>query len=429
VTNDLSAGAVESDAGRQGNHVTRLLLGDLSEPLRGNVLRVIAVSFVITVGIGMIFPLLPAFARRLHVSVAEVGVVVSVFGVARLLVDCAGGAVLSRVSERSIATAGAVVLAAGSLLTGVAGTFTVLVVARVLHGIGTAFFIAAGIVYVGREVPAAHRAAALGGLQMAQLVAVGVGPVVGSALSLVGGIRIPFFVAAATGAASGIYALRTFPKRVPERGGATRRVVLDRRLYWTTAVMLVAALVVLGMRQAVRFTLLPLYIDGNLRADPAWSGIILSVMSAAEIAGLAAMSRFADRMGRRWSLTLGLLVTGCLTFLFPLTHSIPHLLAVTLTMGWIGGVVAVVPTAIAADLGGKSAWMMSSNRMAADAGIVVGPALATSVASSHGFGPAFALNGYACLLTACLAFSIVETRRLMGDGQLLPAALDPSTPL
>ena len=226
---------------------------------------VVVVSFGISIGIGIIFPLLPGFGRDLGLSLAAIGVLVSAFGISRLVIDAAGGWIFRVVSERGAATTGAAIVAAGSFLTAIAGDFKGLLVARILHGIGVAMFVNAGAVYVGREAPYSHRARALGLHQGAMLLGTTLGPVIGGVLASIGGIRLPFVVAGLIGVVAVPWSLRHFPARV---GGDRRHNApqgkVDPALRWSLVVAFTSYLVVWGTRSSVRFTLVPLYVEESL---------------------------------------------------------------------------------------------------------------------------------------------------------------------
>ena len=155
-------------------------------------------SFGIALGIGIIFPLVPVFARDLGISITAVGSLVGAFGVARIAIGFFGGEVFSRASEGAVAAVGAATVAVGSLLTAYATDFTDLLVARVVHGLGRLLFVVAGLIYIGRAMPATHRGRMMGLHQGSMLLATSIGPVVGASLaelwrrapSLSGGRRV-----------------------------------------------------------------------------------------------------------------------------------------------------------------------------------------------------------------------------------------------
>ncbi len=78
-----------------GNTGIRTIVADRA------VLTVVAVGFLMTLGLGFVLPILPLFARSFGVGYTEAGVLVSAYGAARLVVDIAAGAAVDRWGERS----------------------------------------------------------------------------------------------------------------------------------------------------------------------------------------------------------------------------------------------------------------------------------------------------------------------------------------
>ncbi|HEX2300824.1 MAG TPA: MFS transporter, partial [Pseudonocardiaceae bacterium] len=62
----------------------------------------VAVSFVIAVGFGIVAPALPSFARSFNVSVTAASLVVSAFALMRLAFAPASGKLVSRLGERPV---------------------------------------------------------------------------------------------------------------------------------------------------------------------------------------------------------------------------------------------------------------------------------------------------------------------------------------
>lgn len=373
---------------------------------------VTATSFAVTLGVGIIFPLMPVFARDLGVSLTAMGTLVGAFGIARIGVDLVGGAIVTRFGERSIAVAGGLTVAAGSLLTAYADDFTDLLVARVVHGLGVALFVLASLVFVGRAAPPSHRGRLNGLLQAAMLLSTSVGPVIGAVLASLGGVRLPFLLAAVIGAASTVYAWRVFPSASSSATSPVARAGLTvrRGWRWTLGVAVFASFATWGMRSAVRFTLTPVLVTEGLGSDLLWSGVILAVMSVGDIAGLAVGGREMDRLGRRTVLVAGFALTAGSVALFPLAGAVPALLVVSALFGLVGGFCAVVPATMAADLAHGRASVVAGARLAGDVGVLVGPMASGAVLDGGGYGAGYGVVAALCALTALAGLTSRETR-------------------
>jgi MFS transporter, DHA1 family, multidrug resistance protein len=383
----------------------------------------VAASFGISLGIGVIFPLVPIFARDTGISLAAVGSLVGAFGIARIAIGVISAPLINRTSERAIAAAGAAVVALGSLMTAFADSFATLLAARIVHGLGVALFIAAALVYIGRGVPPTHRARALSTQQAAMLLSTSVGPVVGAVLASIGGIRLPFFFAAAVGAASVVYCARNFPSNAANAaspGAAPGRLPRDWR--WTMAVAYIASFATWGLRSAVRFTLTPLFVDEHLGWALIWSGVMLAAMSVGDIVGLAFGGRWMDRYGRRTVLATGLVGSAIAVACIPHLEQAAPLLAVSFGFGLLSGGCSVAPASIAADLAHGRAGPMTGVRLAGDTGVLIGPIAATTVVGASGFAASYATVAVASVVAAIAAATARETSRhhLTVDPNALP---------
>jgi len=401
----------------------RRLVPGLAPDATARLSGVVVVSFGISIGIGIIFPLLPGFALDLGLSLSELGILVSAFGLARLAVDAAGGWIFRWMSERAAATAGAVVVALGSFLTVLAGEFNGLLLARILHGIGVALFVSAGAVYIGRETPSTHRARALGLHQGGMVLGTTFGPVVAGLLDAVGGIRLPLIVAGLIGLAAIPYSLRQFPPRSLSGRDASGGVLrVAPALRWSLAVAFLCYLLVWGIRSSVRFTLAPLFVGESLLQSTLWVSVILVILSAGDVLGFLFGGQVLDRFGRRRVLVAGFLLSGAVLAWWSLVGDVGQLVPVAVAFGIVGGLVGTAPAAMLADIAGRRASTMTTMRLAGDAGIMIGPLVAVTAVDSVGYGPAFLWHGVVVGAAAVLAATARETRAQRGDGSFDPTA-------
>jgi MFS family permease len=126
------------------------------------VTAVVLVVFIVMAGAGLVLPVLPLFARSFGVGYGAVGLLVSAYGLARLVFDLAAGPIVDRLGERATAAAGLVVVGVGSALTGVAPGFAPAVAAWATAGAGSAVALAAVYTRLLRVVPTQQMARTLG---------------------------------------------------------------------------------------------------------------------------------------------------------------------------------------------------------------------------------------------------------------------------
>jgi MFS family permease len=119
---------------------------------------------------------------------------VSGFMLAQVAGTPVAGWVADRLDDRVLAVGSALVFLGASVLAGVAGSFGVLVAARVLHGLAAGAIVVSSYVIVGRVFGAERRAKAQSMLSMVWGVAAVLGPVIGAAVTEAWGWRWVFFL-------------------------------------------------------------------------------------------------------------------------------------------------------------------------------------------------------------------------------------------
>lgn len=161
----------------------------------GRLLVLFVTAFVDMIGLTMIIPLLPFYAERYGASATMVGIIISAFSVAQLLVAPLWGRWSDRHGRRRVIIFGLLVTAAGYALFAVAESVALLLVCRVVQGLGGGTI---GVVqaYVADVSPPEQRTRSLGWLSAVTSLAAVLGPALGSVLVAAGGHSLPGAAAA-----------------------------------------------------------------------------------------------------------------------------------------------------------------------------------------------------------------------------------------
>jgi MFS transporter, DHA1 family, tetracycline resistance protein len=185
------------------------------------------------VGFGIVFPILPLYARRFHVSSAAATGLVAAFSAASFVFSPIWGRVSDRIGRKPILILSLVGTAVGSLLTGLAGGIALLYVGRVVDGISGASISVAQA--SASDVASPEQRPRLFGLLGAAFgLGFVAGPAIG-ALAALGGPRLPFFVAAALAGVNAVVAIRRLPEthhpgqHAAPSGGNPGRALLGAR--------------------------------------------------------------------------------------------------------------------------------------------------------------------------------------------------------
>jgi len=396
---------------------------------------VVLVVFIVMAGAGLVLPILPLFARSFGVGYGAVGLLVSAYGLARLVFDLVAGPLVDRFGERAAAVGGLLLIGLGSALTGVASGYAVAVVTWATAGVGSAIALAAVYTRLLRVAPAQQTARTLGIFYGA----FNTGFVAGGALSgLVAdrfGLAAPLLANAAVVAVAAVLWLALVPsgrpvrsagQAAPEAGEAwppageagpreRRRGSNLGRLLRTPGLLpvVVTNFAYLWMVAVVFDTLVPLFASDALGLSTVAIGVLFAVALAAEFVVLYPAGSIADQHGRKPVLVpalAGLALATAAVGWAPTPLLLGALLAV---LGVMSGAAGVPPGAMLSDVAPTQAsgTAVGVFRFFGDLGFTLGPLLAGWSVPALGFRWAFALAAVPTVVALALIVRTPETLR------------------
>ena len=195
-----------------------------------------------------IVPVMPVYAHRLGLSGFEQGIVLGATGLAMLAVCVPAGALSDRLGARRLTLGAGLLMAAALLAQSLAGSFPLLLGARLAFGVGYGVVWTAGLSWIAGTV---GRGSGLGGSVACAGVGGVAGPAASGALVQYFGLAAPALATAAGFAliTAGLFALRTpaGPVAPPSPVAASLRAALSDRAVICTAAAIVAAGVTTGV--------------------------------------------------------------------------------------------------------------------------------------------------------------------------------------
>lgn len=343
------------------------------------------VAFCISLGFGILAPIIPLFASSFGVSAFAASAVVSAFALARLVSSAPSGWLLNRLGERSVLWIGLGIVALSSALAGLSTSYLHLLLLRGLGGTGSAMFSVSSMSLLLRSVDPAYRGHASSTYQGGFLLGGLAGPTLGG--FVVGlSIRAPFFVYAGTLTLAALTAFFALPRRMAadmpveapqaERPASTMslRQALRLPLYWTTlATTLASRITLFGLRSS----LLPLFVVEALQRGAATSSIGLLLSSLSQAVLLLPAGRLIDLRGRKPALILGTCALALGILCLALSATLPGFYATMLAMGVGAAFLGSGPAAIVGDIVGRRRGgpVVAAYQMTGDLGMVAGPLL------------------------------------------------------
>jgi MFS family permease len=385
---------------------------------RNERLMMIMVSTVLVMsGQGVISPVLPLFARDFGAGVAVIGLTLSIFALARLLLNVPLGILSDRYGRRLLLTGGPLVSAVGMLGSGAAPDVGWLLVWRFVAGAGSAMYMTGAQIYLVDISRVENRARIIGTNQGALLLGVSIGPAIGGLLADAFGFRVPFFIVGLAALATAVYAYLRIPETRPpvaestprpERGRPWRRLLGSRDFL---AVSLVTASIFLT-RAGGRMTLLPLLAAARFDYSAGALGLLFTGMALVNLLGLAPASLISDRFGRKRAIVPSGLFIAAALVLMAGTSSGSLFLASALLLAIGTAIVGPAPAAYAADIAPPALRGLSMGlyRSAGDLGFLLGPFLLGALADATSIPWGLAANaGIVLLATAVFALAARET--------------------
>jgi len=165
------------------------------------------------VGFGIVLPILPRYAEDLEITPTVIGLLVASYSVAQMICSPLLGRLSDRIGRKPVLILSLCGTAAGSLLTGLAGTVWLLFLGRIVDGASGASVSVAQAAVADVATPE-ERPRLLGLLGAAFGVGFVVGPAIGT-LAALGGPHIPFLVAAVISSTNALVAVRRLPETHP----------------------------------------------------------------------------------------------------------------------------------------------------------------------------------------------------------------------
>jgi MFS family permease len=357
-------------------------------------------------------PLLPHFAHEFGLSKSRAGTLVAAYAAGALIGGLPGGFAAVRIGPRRAVLVGLALMGVSSIGFALAGSFSILFVARAFQGLGSAFTWAGALAWLLAAAPRERRGELIGTAMGAAVVGALFGPVVGAAAALAG--RTAIF-----SALGGFAVLLTvWTVRVasppPEKPSATRfaRAFRNRRFAGGLALLSIASLLA-----GIVSVLGPLHLAGVGWGATA-IGAVWLLSAGLEAVGSPLIGRLSDRRGAlvpvRVALGVGVFASLALAFGGrPLLYA-PLLLIASLCYGALFTPAFALIADGAEHVGLAQGLAFGLMNAAWAIGAVIGPAAGGAIAGATGDWVPFVLAAALCAGTL-LATGGSSSRHSLGE--------------
>jgi len=256
------------------------------------------ISFVSSLGISIMLPLLPLYALSLGASPLQLGLMTSGFAVANGIAQFASGFLMDRYGARRFIVAGIGTYAAANVLIATAPTAIALIGYRFIAGLGGGVNMVATRLYIAQTAEQASLAFFNSIISAANSAGSVLGPGFGGLVAAGGDLRAPFFIVAGTSALAFIAAL--FLPRPKARAHDTGAAAVAGGRVWNRTVFILLAgnlLLLIGFGGWV--TSYAPFVTTRLGWSTFDVGIIFTIFGIGDITLGPWLGHLADRTGRR----------------------------------------------------------------------------------------------------------------------------------
>ncbi|WMT08618.1 MFS transporter [Natrinema thermotolerans] len=385
------------------------------------VYAVVASTFFVGFGGGVVFPILPNLGEVLGISAFMVGVILSANRWTRLVANGPAGALVDRIGTRKPFVAGLAIEGAATAGYVVAITSSVpefwFVLARVCWGVGSALVFATAYTITADVSDAGSRGESMGIVRAGITFGFPAGMVLGGIVSEVYSNATAFVLAACFAGLASVIAYFIVPEtHVDSPDASIKPWDLE-----TTLPALTVGLVNFGLYFAyfgVLFSTLVLYLDaestvltlefagvGLEYGEQGTSGLLMAVSALSGALFTILGGKISDAVGARVPVLLVFLVTSCLGFaVLTLAPSLSIVVGACALIGAGQGGVGGPLTALLADLTPEDRMgrAMGTNNVFGDVGGAVGPLLSLPFAEAIGFDVLYALSATIPLLAGAI---------------------------
>ncbi|MGZ8786433.1 MAG: MFS transporter [Acidimicrobiia bacterium] len=284
--------------------------------LTGALIFLAAARLVLNTGYRFIYPFLPVLARGLGVPLTQAGMLVSARWITGLATPAAVR-VLGRGERRHrLIAAGLAMFATGAVITAATGVFAGALVGFVMLGLGKPVFDVAAQAYLADRTPYPVRARYLGVIELTWAISLLIGaPAAGWLIARLGWAA-PFWAIAVL---SGVAFISMRWVIEPDAGSAERvqpRLALDR-----SALALLAAIGLYSGASEIMFVVFGAWLEDGFGLSLLGLGAAGVLLAVSELVGEGSTLMWTDRIGKRRSVAIGLVVSAVAYVLLSITNA------------------------------------------------------------------------------------------------------------
>jgi MFS family permease len=364
-------------------------------------------------GVGIVIPFLPIYAKTLGATALSIGVFFASFPLAQMLFMPVIGRLSDQHGRKWFIAAGLLLCSLLSVWYVYAPGIVYLILGRFVQGGTMALVIPIATAYVGDMAPPDQRGAYMGIFNLFLMSSFGMGPLMGGWLSDAYGMEASFYWMGGLNLVALLAVLLFLPDSRTAAHVRAQQTSYRALLRRPKIQGLVLYRMMNSIQMGLWFSFVPLLAVETLQMNTSQIGAILAIHMLVSSLVQVPMGRLADRMNRQVLIAVGGYLASLTFASVWLAQGFVHLLLIGAVTGAMGAMAMPALSAIAADEGhhGGMGAIMGVLNMAMSAGMMLGPVLAGALAEVIGLRALFLFSGVVGLLgTAAFGWLTAEHR-------------------
>lgn len=369
--------------------------------------------FNTTLGMGIVAPFLPLYARHFGASNSLIGLVFGIFALSRSILLPVIGRLTDRWAKKPFIAWGLLLFALSSVAYTLCRNIPQLLGARVLHGLAAAMVVPAALAYMGGLSPAGREAGHMGLFNAFFFGGLAAGPILGGGLRDLWGMRGSFVT---MGGIALLGSFITFCFLPSDRAkGAEGELVPWRRIFGNrTLVGLLLIRFSFSMGIGITWAFLPLVASTDMGLSSSEIGLLISLNVVTATLLQAPSGFLSDRLGRTGFVLVGGVGSSLCIVLLALARDFWDLFVVNLLFGISGGISIPALTGILVQEGkylGGMGTVMGVTVMVHSLGMFLGPTLGGLVAEGGHIHRAFVAGAILGLIGTISFWGLYRRRK------------------
>jgi len=364
--------------------------------MRKRIFSVLLISiFAAMLGLGIIAPLMPIYAKSLGATGIWLGIIFSGFSLSRAIFMPIVGKLSDKRGRKGFITSGLLLYSLISLLYTLAGKVYHLTAVRLVHGLASAMVVPVAMAYIGEVAEKGKEGRAMGAFNLALLLGTGSGPFLGGLLNDSFGIASVFYAMAGLAAIAFLITALFLPDIRYSVRTRTDHPVSFRETIKNNVMkglLLYNAISAVGRGGIMAF--LPI-LASKIDINPSQVGIIISFHIFLIALLQSPSGRLADRYNKLFLVLIGSTVAALALLLTPIARNFWQLFFISSIMGLGGATGMPSVAAITVEVGKKLGMGVSMGlfNTATSVGMIAAPLISGLVMDAMGIKSVFFIAG------------------------------------